>query len=218
MVYRLGRVVEHDERSRNHPARRATQPRTVLWPHTAPVLDQGDLGMCTGAALAQCLNTTRFRGSRPRGRYLDILAARALYSKATAADDIPGQWPPTDTGSSGLAVCKAGVAAGYLTAYHHAFGFQHFTEAIALSPVIAGTAWYDAMFTPDTDGFIRPAGQIAGGHEYAVLGINHRGRYITILNSWGPGWGRNGRARIRFDDFAQLLADDGDCTVPIGRA
>lgn len=217
-TFSLGRLVEHDEQSRQHPARRATQPRTVLWTHSAPVLDQGDLGSCTGHALAQCLNTGRFRSARgTRGRYLDHAAARALYASATVLDDFPGAWPPHDTGSSGLAVCKAGVRAGYLAGYQHAFGFDHFAAALAISPVIVGTTWTDAMFTPDADGFIHPSGSAAGGHEYVVLGINYRARYVTILNSWGPRWGRRGRARIRFDAFTALLADHGDVTVPIGK-
>jgi hypothetical protein len=32
--------------------------------------------------------------------------ARRIYSAATAIDEFPGTWPPDDTGSSGLAVCK----------------------------------------------------------------------------------------------------------------
>lgn len=212
----LGRHVEHDPRSHDYPARRATQSRTVLWPHRAPILDQHDLGACTGNALAQVLNTSAFAKSRGGRGFLTEDDARRLYSVATTLDDQHGQWPPTDSGSSGLAVAKAGVELGYLTSYTHAFGFQHFAEAIVLQPVIVGTTWLDGMFSPDSRGYLHPTGNAAGGHEYAILGFNQRGRYVTILNSWGPGWGRNGRARITFDDFAALLADQGDVTVPIG--
>jgi hypothetical protein len=212
----LGRLVEHDPRSKDYPARRLTgPPKSVLWPHLAPVLDQGDLGSCTGNALAQCLNTAKFK--RSRSRYLTETQARNLYSLATRLDDIPGQWEPDDTGSSGLAVAKAGVQLGYLTAYRHAFGFDHFLDAIQQQPVIAGTNWYDGMFSPDANSYITPSGDVAGGHEYLVLGANMRWKYVTILNSWGPGWARKGRARIRFDDFQRLLDEDGDVTAPIGR-
>lgn len=213
----LGRLLEHDPRSRDYPARRVAQPRSVLWRHTAPVLDQGSLGSCTGNALAQCLNTTKFAKSRPLHRYLDEQVARLLYSKATALDSFPGQWPTQDTGSSGLGVAKAGVQLGYLSGYDHAFGFDHFAAALALSPVIVGTAWYSGMFDPGTDGYVAPTGQLVGGHEYLVLGINQRGRYVTFLNSWSDTWGVKGRFRLHVDDFAALLDEQGDCTVPIGK-
>jgi hypothetical protein len=213
----LGRLVEHDPQSKVYPARRAARPRTVLWDHHAPVLDQGDLGSCTGNALAQCLNTTKFAASRPKRRYLDESYARLLYAKATVLDDFPGQWPTNDTGSSGLAVAKAGVALGYLSAYQHAFGFVHFAEAIQLQPVIIGSNWYDAMFEPDTRGFVKPVGEIAGGHEYLALGINYAGQYVTCLNSWSDQWGSRGRFRLTFADFSTLLQQDGDVTVPIGK-
>lgn len=216
MNYGLGRRVEHDPQSRRYAARRATQARTVLWEHRAPVLHQGTLGACTGFALAQCLNTTRFVNSRPQRRYLTSAHGRNLYSKATSLDQFPGQWPPTDTGSSSLGVCKAGMVFGYLSGYDHAFGLSHALSALSLSPMITGTAWHDAMFEPDSNGFIVPAGGVVGGHEYLVLGCNVPGRYITILNSWGPSWGRNGRAKIRWDHYDELLQDYGDATVPIG--
>jgi hypothetical protein len=211
---KLGRLVEHDERSRQYPARRATQPRTVLWTHSAPVLDQGELGSCTGNALAQCLNTGHFKASRKK--YLDEAAAKVLYSKATALDDVPGQWPTQDTGSSGLAVCKAGVQLGYLTGYQHAFGFDHFLTALQVSPLIVGTTWYEDMFQP-VNGYLNVSGAEAGGHEYLILGANLKGQYVTMLNSWSASWGTKGRARIRFTDFQRLLNEDGDVTVPIGK-
>lgn len=214
----LGRHVEHDPRSKLYPARRAARPRTVLWDHHAPVLDQGELGSCTGNALAQLLNTTKFTASRPKRKYLDERSAVDLYSVATGLDDIQGTYPPVDTGSSGLGVAKAGVRLGYLSAYQHAFGFDHFLSAIQLQPVIVGTNWHEAMFDTDADGFVKPVGALAGGHEYLALGVNMRGQYVTFLNSWGSGWGAHGRFRMRFDSFEVLLSEDGDVTVPIGKA
>jgi hypothetical protein len=190
----------------------------VLWTHRAPILDQFYTSSCTGFALANCLNTTRFVQSRPARRYLRHDNAIRLYSLATQLDQFPGTYEPDDTGSSGLAVAKAGKQLGYLSGYQHAFGFDHFLASIALQPVIVGTPWYDGMFTPDdAGGYLRPTGQMVGGHQYLILGANLRSRYVTILNSWGPGWGVNGRARIGFADFAALLADQGDVTVPIGK-
>lgn len=213
----LGRRVNHDPRSWEFPARRAAQPRSVLWAHDAPVLDQLSLGACTGFALTQCLNTARMSQARKQRRYLTAETAVDLYSLATRYDDYEGQYPPDDFGSSGLGVAKAGVHLGFLSGYRHAFGFEHFAAALAVQPVIVGTSWYSGMFDPNKAGVVKPRGALAGGHEYLVLGINYRNGFVTGLNSWGPRWGDRGRFRLTFDDFAELLAEDGDVTVPIGK-
>lgn len=210
----IGRLVAHDPKSRNYPAKTAPA-RTVLWAHNAPVLDQESFSACTGFALAQLLNTTRFAAARPRRRYLTAQNALDLYSAATAADEFEWQWPPDDLGSSGLGVCKAGVQLGYLTEYRHAFGLEHMLEALQTQPVIVGTAWYADMTWLPVDGHpARPTGENLGGHEYLCLGANLRAQTLTFLNSWGSAWGDRGRFRISFDDFTTLLADDGDVTVP----
>lgn len=210
----LGRLVEHDPRSKDYTFRvAASRPRTVLWEHTAPVLDQGQVGSCTGNALTQWLNTAFAQAKRPG--VLDESKAVELYARATRLDSLAGAYPPDDTGSSGLAVCKAGKQLGYLSAYHHAFGFDALVLALQHSPVIAGTVWTEAMMQPDEAGFIRPTGQVAGGHEYLIIGADIEHQFITMLNSWSAAWGENGRAYITFADYRALLADQGDVTVPV---
>jgi len=220
MAYALGRHVEHDERSRDYAFRvSAAKPKTILWSHEAPVLDQGDLGACTGNALAQWLNTTSAQialtEAGHRAAYLTEDQAVELYSAATKLDSIPGSYPPVDSGSSGLAVCKAGRKLGYLSAYHHAFGFDALLLALQHSPVIVGTEWTKGMFDPNSSGVIRPTGSVEGGHEYLILGCNLEHQLITMLNSWSDGWGKHGRAYISFKDFGTLLANQGDVTVPV---
>ena len=213
----LGRNVQHDPQSKHYRAVVvARPPKTVLHRFSAPVLDQGQVGSCTGNALAQCLNTAMFRRSRLKGAYLTESDAVTLYSRATTLDDAPGTYPPEDTGSSGLAVCKAGQQLGYLSEYRHAFSFDDFLSAVQISPVIVGTDWTEDMFTPDIHGYVKPTGTVAGGHEYLVLGINTTSRYVTCLNSWSSKWGKNGRFKVTFENFQKLLDQQGDVTVPVG--
>jgi hypothetical protein len=215
----LGRLVEHDERSRLYQAARAHTQRSVLWGHHAPVLDQGELGSCTGNAAAQLINTDYFKASRPHG-YLTELDAVQLYELATHLDGIKGNtYPPIDGGSSGLGAAKAGVKLKYFTGYKHAFGFDHFTATLQLQPVIVGTSWYDGMFTPSSIGFVRPTGTLAGGHEYLCLGLSWETKTLTFLNSWSSSWGPiGGRFLMHFADFQALLADQGDVTAPLPKA
>lgn len=225
--YALGRLVRHDPRSRAFPAP-AAAPRTVRWRHYGPVLDQGhwfnpfiqkeiSLGSCTGNALAQLLNSAPFHKPRTPYRTEDDAVLR-YYSPGTQLDPFQGWYDPQanaeDTGSSGLGVCQAAKAAGDITGYTHAFGLDHALGALANGPIMVGTEWRADMFRVDSGGFIHATGRVVGGHEYLIVGANTVGRYVTMLNSWSSGWGRLGRARISFDDFATLLDADGDCTQP----
>src|ERR1700761_2022291 len=53
----LGRHIKHDPRSLDYPAEQADELKSA-WHYTKGLpLDQGDIGSCTGNALAGCLNT-----------------------------------------------------------------------------------------------------------------------------------------------------------------
>lgn len=213
----LGRLVEHDPRSRSFMAALAPAQRSVLWGHHAPVLDQGSLGSCTGNAMAQLLNTDLFNTSRGKVKtgYLTEDDAVKLYHNATILDGYPGTYPPDDTGSSGLGVAKAAKLEGFITAYKHAFGLSHFLSALQLQPVIVGTDWTNGMFKPNKKGFVKPTGSIAGGHEYLALGVDYSAQVITFLNSWSSSWGLGGRFFMTFTDFGKLLGSQGDVTAPV---
>ena len=218
MQHGLGRLVDHDPKSRLYQAVQASTPRSVLWGHHAPVLNQGQLGSCTGNATAQLINTDAFAHCRPAG-YLGEADAINIYSLATHLDGIPDNtYPPTDGGSSGLGAAKAGVKMGYFSGYQHAFGFDAFCAALQLQPLIVGTNWYHDMFTPDKQGFVWPHGELAGGHEYLALGVSYETKTLTFLNSWGDGWGRSGRFYMTFTSFASLIANQGDATAPLPKA
>jgi len=211
-LYGLGRTVWHDDASRAFPA--ATAPlRTVQHTHHGPVLDQGQLGSCTGNALSQALNTDPLL---PAGRRLLTEAdAVAIYSWATHHDQFAGTYPPQDTGSSGLAVCKAAKHLGLISAYHHAFGLRHALEALVLQPVIIGIPWLKGMFAPGPDGYLDASGPVEGGHEVCLIGLDVDREDVTVLNSWSAAWGESGTARLRWADLGSLLADRGDVTVPV---
>lgn len=210
-TYPLGRNVNHDPRSLAFPARTAVTHRPVAHRHYGPVLDQGDVGSCTGNAMAQALNTVPLR---QKGKFFTEVDALDIYSAATHLDGITGYYPPTDTGSDGLSVCKVAKSRGLIDSYTHAFGLDHALGALQLQPILIGIAWHQSMFTPDANGFIRPDGNDVGGHELIILKDSAKG-WVEGLNSWGGSWGLNGRFRLTYDDFAALLADQGDVTVPV---
>ena len=119
-----------------------------------------------------------------------------------------------DTGSSGLAACKAAQQLGLITSYAHAFGVDHLAAALQFGPAMLGINWYEGMFYPDANAVVHPTGQIAGGHEFLCVGVNMAHRYFTCLNSWGPTWGNAGKFRITWDDMNTLLNQQGDVIQP----
>ncbi len=222
---RLGRHLNHDPRSLRYlaPAGDLSALKSVRHQRMIPVLDQGDVGACTGFAAEGALGTSPLYDAlaegmphRPTGdAEVDEGQALALYSTATALDDYEGEYPPEDTGSSGLAVAKAALSAGLISGYRHATSLEAALTALAEQPVIAGINWYDSFDSPDASGRIRigPAATVRGGHEIVLDELDVPRKLVWFTNSWSSSWGKSGRAAIGWDDFARLLKEDGDVTV-----
>jgi len=210
---RLGRHVHHDERSRAYRVTPHPAPKSVTWKRHVKPFDQGDLGSCTGNAMAGALSTAPFTHRFTERR------AVTLYEQATALDDVPGQYPPDDTGSSGLAVAKAAQSDGLIATYLHCFSLADVISALQDGPCIAGTNWYTGMDTPYADGIVHATGTVRGGHEYELVGVDLDSEYFLACNSWGTSWGPlGGYFKIPFADFTRLLAEQGDVTVPVRAA
>jgi hypothetical protein len=143
--------------------------------------------------------------------------AVSCYSRATAIDSYPGTFPPDDTGSDGLSVAKALVEAHEISGYEHAFSFAEGLQAIMARPVIVGVNWLNDMFSPDSSGLVHPTGALAGGHEFVWDSYDVDTHICGFTNSWGTSWGAAGRFFMHDDEWAALLAQDGDITsfVPV---
>ena len=211
--HRLGRHIEHDARSRNFPAAVAPIADTKHLRHRAP-FDQGELGSCTGNAMAGALMTAPYYKAT---RILAESNAVLLYEAATRLDKVPGQYPPDDTGSTGLAVAKAAKNDGYITAYSHAFGLQHALGALTVAPVITGINWYTSFDSPLATGEcpLTADATVRGGHEVELFGIDVENSQIWAYQSWGATWGGlgNGTFWFSYATFERLLAEKGDVTA-----
>jgi hypothetical protein len=210
---RLGRHVQHDGRSRNFPAAVAPIADVKHVRHAKP-FDQGDLGSCTGNAMAGALMTAPYyKGSR----VLTETNAVSLYEQATHLDRVTGSYPPDDTGSTGLAVAKAAKRDGFISAYSHAFGLEHALGALTLAPAIAGIHWYTSFDTPLPTGEcpLTAHAAVRGGHEVEIFGLDVEKKQIWAYQSWGPSWGGlgNGTFWFSYATVEQLLAEKGDVTA-----
>jgi len=97
------------------------------------------------------------------------------------------------------------------------------------SGVVMGSNWYDAMFDPIRRGghYWLPAsdanlGSLAGGHAYLLDGVSDHLEAFTTPNSWGesdrswhPGEAGWPVTLIPYSLIERLLAEDGECCVPV---
>jgi len=214
--FKSGRVVDHDPKSLEYKVPLDAEIKTVLWEHKAPILNQASSNACVGFSFAQMLNTEHFNDVRTKAKsadYVDDQFAYKIYQSATEIDEFPGQFPKEDTGSSGLAMCKVAHRAGWISEYQTAKGWEEFQKAIQTAPVYVGTFWTNQMNQPDNDGFVKPFGTELGGHQYLVIGLNVEEEYITILNSYSNKFGINGRVKMKFNHFSELLHNGGDAMI-----
>jgi hypothetical protein len=201
-----GRRYSPDARDKLYPMRAVTRrkiPRElpVIW-QIGPTIDQGLTPECVAYSCANWLSCTPIQTIVDTPAYEDN-----LYHEAQLVDE----WPGTDyDGTSVRAGFQVLQTQGHLKNYVWAESEQDIFDFVATTgPVVMGTNWYDGMFDPDSDGFLRPTGDIAGGHAWLIYGIVND--YYLMQNSWGP-WGiaNSGTAKIRRTDLARLLAEDGE--------
>lgn len=209
----LGRHVNHDPRSLAYKVIPDGTVATARWERETPVLDQGDLGSCTGNAAVGVLGTQPFRATLVPTALLDEDEAIAIYSAATRVDEYRGEYPPVDTGSDGLSVAKACKAAGFISGYRHITSLAAAYTAIQEGPFIVGTEWRSGMDKPDAKGVVKATGAVRGGHEYECIGYDAKTGLWEFVNSWGPSWGVGGHFFYSSATFSTLLAAEGDATV-----
>lgn len=220
---RLGRHVNHDPASRNFPAEKADSLRSVIHRGAGYLpLDQGQIGSCTGNALAGALDL------EPNWKAGDKIYSEPdavqLYKWETAMEGQP--YPPNDPGGSGLNVCKVAKQHYWISSYTHTFSIQDALLALVLRPVITGVNWYTSFDSPASDGqvSIGSGATVRGGHEFVVHGLylnpgfpdtNLDEIQVHCTNSWGPEFAIGGRFWMTAATWKQLLSEQGDVTVPV---
>lgn len=194
-----------------------------LWRVRIPILDQGQVGSCTGEAGTYALGTDDGAGQGLVNALtaggvvvaVDQAYAYGIYHNNTVIDGFDGVWEPDDTGSSGLATAQTLKSWGQVRSYAHCTTLRQVLAALQRGTVLLGTNWYDSMFEPNVDGevTILPRAVIAGGHEYLAIGVDPDHKMIDCVQSWGPEWGLGGRFKMSYDTLERLLDEDGDAIV-----
>ena len=177
-----------------------------LW-NLGKILDQGDTPHCVGFAWAQ------YGICEPVVDLFDNSDGDRIYYEAKVIDGEPNQEDGSTTRSGVQAMVNDGrVEANYAFANSIAD-----IEAWVLNkgPVVTGTNWTYNMFTPDSKGFVKPTGFIAGGHEYLIVGADSQAKVFTFANSWGEGWGQKGFFYMTYKDYQKLFNAQGDACVSV---
>lgn len=218
---RLGRHVHHDPRSLQYLYRASPSAALVSKRWSKPtdtVLDQGDLGSCTGNATVGsllCSNDNPLHSALPVNLVNSLNEALAIriYEQATKTDPFAGSYPPDDTGSDGLDAAKAAKSLGYINGYTHATSLADVLSALQHAPVIIGVDWTEGFDNPDANGLVKYSGSVRGGHEFCLDEIDVERGLVWFRNSWSTSWGIDGRACMTWDTLNTLLGHQGDVTV-----
>lgn len=208
----LDRIPHFDPRSRSfgiQPVTAAKAPRNCRW-RTGVVLDQGREGACVG------FGWTAELGATPRVVPINDTFAMINYRLSQGVDRSEGRY--YDSGATVLAGAKVMKASGFIKEYRWCFGLTDLVLALSWNgPVVLGIDWYDSMYEAP-GGVVTVAGQIVGGHCILAVGVDTKGKTVTLRNSWGADWGIKGDAKISWADLARLLQAGGEACVPIGRS
>jgi predicted chitinase len=202
--------------------------------HGVPVLDQGSEGACTGFGLAAVANYLLLRrrvvpDNAP-------VSPRMFYELARRYDEWPGEnYSGSSARGAMKGWHKHGVCAETLFPYKPAkkndppgltdartsdalrrplgayFRVNH-KDIVAMHSALAEVGvlyvtctvhagWNDV----GADGAIAQSATITGGHAFAIVAFDDQGFWLQ--NSWGASWGRQGFARISYDDWLENGTD-----------
>jgi hypothetical protein len=219
----LGRNVYLDSLSKAY----ALQPHiavitSIRHAQNIGILDQGDVGSCTGNASTSCAYHEPFLTdwSAHWAYTPDEAGAMSWYRDNTANDSFPGTYTPDDTGSDGLTSSKMAVKAGVASGYQAALDLDSSLQQLMKVPGITGIPYYNSMFAAPASGLLTVdvKSGLAGGHELVVDEIvtrdapgNGTGKLLVGgNNSWGSVWGAQGRWYLTGDDWWALRQQQGD--------
>ena len=217
----LDRLEQFDEKSKNFrigDVHTATKPlRSYTW-RCDQWYDQGREGACVAYSLGHEAS------SRPAEvtHLTDPFLKQQVYWEAQKIDPWPGgEYPgatPNYGGTSVLAGIKVLYKKLFFKEYRWAMDFRELLVGIGYNgPAVLGVPWYEGMYRPNADGYIKPTGRVMGGHAILARAINVKTKTVTLRNSWGKGWGHTGDCYISFDDLETVVRDRADMAFMLKR-
>jgi hypothetical protein len=217
------------------------KPRTQ--PPDAPVLDQGQEPACTGFALATVIHSQlaargdsvhvspyflyenakrydewrgeAYEGSSIRGAMKGFCTYGACGLKAMSSPLAKGQRRLPQTAYESGAVRPLGAYYRVVTSQIYALQ----AAILEAGAVLVSCNVHDGWNTPRKTAHL-PQIHWDGktyedsGHAFALVGFDERG--FIVQNSWGPGWGARGLARLTYEDWLANRQDAWIAQVGVG--
>lgn len=212
--------LDHRDYRIERPATAPLPPRVDLSPTCPPVYDQGDLGSCTGNALAGAFD---FERGRQKLSFMNP-SRLFIYYNERAAEGTVGQDAGAELRDGIKSIVKFGVCpesqwpydvarftdrpsdACYAEALHNQavkYGRLTQSEVALRSNLAAGYAFafgfsvyqsFEAEEVARTGIVPLPLPHEAplGGHAVVAVGYDNDRQLYKVRNSWGAGWGDGG--------------------------
>ena len=207
-----------DSRDRVYAPKAIVLPRTVdLRANCSAVDDQGDLGSCTGNAIAGIVEYL----DRKAGKNIDVSRLFIYYEERVLIGTVSYDsgayirdgikvlnkkgapletiWPysinkfatkPNLLSYTDAARRKAGT-------YEKVLNFNGVKNALARGfPVVVGFDVYESFYNIGSNGIMPYPNvnreQLLGGHAVAIVGYNDNTQRFIVRNSWGTNWADRG--------------------------
>jgi hypothetical protein len=169
--------------------------RDVFWA-PAPVINQGFEPACVGYAWYSWLLSGPYPIAYPAGPY-------NLYRSAQYFDSWEGE---NYSGSNGVG---AGTHLYLLGLVRETRQTEDVNEAVRFmvehGPIIIEIAWTQQGNNTNSDGYVKPGGEVMGWHEVYCYSYHALSRTIGCSNSWGTAWGDGGRFKITTYDLQYVI-------------
>ena len=210
----LGRKDSKDLRDLNYLIKDKLELKSPIitskyWEDTIWSGDQGQTPRCVGYAWAHWIEDGPILHTGPHPK----ISPLNIYNGAQQNDE----WSGTNyDGTSVRGGAKWLKSQNKISSYLWAFDLQTLINTILTKgPVVVGTDWYNDMFYPDKNGFIKVSGFYVGGHAYDINGVDTINKFFRIKNSWGKSWGKQGHAYISFTDMSRLIKLGGEVCLAV---
>jgi hypothetical protein len=173
-----------------------------VWQLPIHLLNQGTTNSCVGHACSHFILTAPIMSHS-----VDPIA---LWHRAQEIDEFPGN-EGTNSGTSVRAGFGVLREKNLITTDYRWAGNADEALRFVLTrgPVVVGSKWYPGMGSP-ANGVMQLTGNAGTtGHAYLLFGFSPDQDAFMMANSWGPGWGIDGCAFLRYDALDQLMQQGG---------
>lgn len=174
------------------------------WDTSGFQLDQGQTGHCVGFGWAG------WSDAEPVENTYANSDGHAIYYECKVIEGDPGG----EDGAYTRDGAKAMQNRGRLTTYAFASTMNDVLAWIRQhGPLVVGTDWTYDMFDPDANGYVKPTGDVAGGHCYLMYGVE--GDSLLFKNSWGDSWALGGSFKMKVSDWTTLFQSYGEAVASV---